>query len=51
MRIEGRVEHSQYVIRGPEGVMKQIPLSEAREDKKLAAAIRRNGWEGIPDGE
>ncbi len=48
MRIEGRVEHSNYVIRGPQGVMKQIPLSEAREDKKLAAAIRRNGWEGIP---
>lgn len=50
MRIEGRVEHSNYVIRGPEGVMKQIPLSEAREDKKLAAAIKRNGWEAIPDG-
>jgi hypothetical protein len=48
MRIEGRVEHRNYVIRGPQGVMKQIPLSEAREDKKLAAAIKRNGWEGIP---
>jgi hypothetical protein len=50
MRIEGRVEHSNYVIRGPQGVMKQIPLSEAREDRKLAAAIRRNGWQEIPDG-
>lgn len=49
-RIEGRVEHSQYVIRGPQGVVKQIPLEEARADRKLAAAIARNGWEGIPDG-
>jgi len=46
-RIEGRVENSLYVIRGPSGVMKQIPLDEAREDTKLAAAIRRNGWETI----
>lgn len=46
-RIEGRVEHSQYVIRGPMGVMKEIPLVEAREDGKLAAAIKRNGWEPI----
>ncbi len=43
-RIEGRVEHSHYVIRGPQGVMKQIPLAEARADAKLAAAIARNGW-------
>lgn len=49
-RIEGRVEHSQYVIRGPQGVMKQTPLSEAREDRKLLSAIERNGWERIPDG-
>jgi hypothetical protein len=46
-RIEGRVEHSHYVIRGPQGVMKQIPLEEARADAKLAAAIRRNGWSSI----
>lgn len=49
-RIEGRVEHSQYVIRGPQGVMKQIPLRDAKGDRKLLAAIERNGWEGIPDG-
>lgn len=48
-RIEGRVEHGSYVIRGPQGVMKEIPLDEAREDRKLAAAIRRNGW-GPVDG-
>ncbi len=48
-RIEGRVEHSQYVIRGPLGVMKEIPLDDARQDVKLQAAIRRNGW-GSTDG-
>lgn len=46
-RIEGRVEHSHYVIRGPQGVMKQIPLTEARQDSKLLAAIERNGWEEV----
>lgn len=50
-RIEGRVEHSQYVIRGPQGVLKEIPLTEARGDRKLLSAIERNGWEGIPDGD
>ena len=49
-RLEGRVEHSQYVIRGPQGVVKEIQLDQAREDRKLAAAIQRNGWEAIPDG-
>lgn len=49
-RIEGCVEHSQYVIRGPQGVLKQIPLVEARQDRKLAASIRRNGWQELPDG-
>jgi hypothetical protein len=49
-RIEGGVEYSQYVIRGPQGVLKQIPLTEARGDRKLLSAIERNGWEGIPDG-
>ncbi len=49
-RIEGRVEHSQYVIRGPQGVMKEIPLKEARGDAKLLASIERNSWERIPDG-
>lgn len=48
-RIEGRLKHSQYVIRGPQGVMKEIPLDQAREDPKLAAAIQRNRW-GSLDG-
>lgn len=50
-RLEGRVRHSQYIIEGPHGVVKEIPLEQAREDTKLASAIRRNGWEAIPDGE
>lgn len=49
-RLEGRVRHSLYVIEGPQGVMKEIPLEQARSDTKLAAAIKRNGWEAIPDG-
>lgn len=48
-RIEGRVEHNLYVIRGPQGVMKEIPLDQARQDSKLAQAIQRNGW-GSLDG-
>ncbi len=46
-RIGGRVEHSHYVIRGPQGVLKEIPLAEARTDEKLQAAIRRNSWEPL----
>lgn len=49
--IRGQVRHSQYVITGPRGVMKEIPLDQARGDPKLAAAIKRNGWEAIPDGD
>lgn len=42
---------SVYEIRHPDGsVVKQIPLADARGDSKLAAAIKRNGWEGLPDG-
>lgn len=50
MRIEGAIRGSQYVITGPSGVMKEIPLDQARQDKKLAASIKRNGWQEIPDG-
>ena len=50
MRIEGRVVNSQYVVSGPTGVMKQIPLEQARSDPKLQAAIRRNNWETVPNG-
>lgn len=49
-RIEGRVRNSMYEIVAPDGgVTKQIPLTEARGDRKLAAAIKRNGWESIPN--
>ncbi len=48
MRTEGRVEGGKYVIRR-DGVLRTYTLAEAREDKKLVAAIRRNGWEP-PDG-
>ncbi len=47
-RIEGRVRGGNYVILAPDGgVMREYPLSEAREDKKLAAAIARNSWEPV----
>ena len=50
MRIEGRVRGSLYLIEGPHGVVKEMPLAEARDDAKLAKAIERNGWEPIPNG-
>lgn len=47
-RFEGKVTGSVYRLLAPDGgVLKEIPLAEAREDKKLAAAIARNGWEPI----
>lgn len=49
MRIEGRVRNSMYVIVGPQGTVKEIPLDEARKDSKLQAAIKRNSWQEIPD--
>lgn len=49
MRIEGRVEGDFYVV-AHAGTLRKIPLAEARGDTKLAAAIKRNGWQGIPDG-
>lgn len=50
-RIEGKVRGSNYVILAPDGgVMKEVPLADARADSKLAAAIARNGWEGLPSG-
>lgn len=51
MRIEGRVQHSMYVITGPQGTVKEIPLDVARNDPKLKAAIKRNSWQEIPDGD
>jgi hypothetical protein len=48
VRIEGRVDGDHYVI-AHAGVMKRITLVEARQDQKLLAAIKRNGWEAIPE--
>lgn len=50
-RIAGKVEGGEYVVRGLRGeVIKSTPLAEARSDPKHQAAIKRNGWEAIPDG-
>lgn len=46
-RIEGSVNGEKYVISGPQGLIREIPLEEARQDRKLAAAIQRNSWEEI----
>ena len=49
-RITGRVNGDRYEILDTEGgVTRSMSLGEARADSKLAAAIKRNGWEGIPD--
>lgn len=50
MRVEGRVKGSMYIITSANGVVKEIPLSEARSDPKLQAAIKRNSWQEIPVG-
>ena len=52
MRIAGWIESDSYVIGARydgenSGVLKKIPLAEAREDRKLLAAIERNGWEKV----
>jgi hypothetical protein len=49
-RYAGRVNGDNYEVLEPGGgVVRQIPLGEARQDSKLAASIKRNGWEAIPD--
>lgn len=49
-RILGRVASGNYEIVHPDGsVVSQTPLKDARADKKLAASIKRNGWEAIPE--
>lgn len=49
-RREGRVWEDNYEIVEHDGsVIAQIPLAEARNDSRLAAAIRRNGWPEIPE--
>lgn len=49
-RITGRVNARRqvYEVVSPAGdVLKEIPLDEAPDHSKLAAAIERNGWEAI----
>lgn len=49
-RIQGRVSGGNYQIVHPDGgVASETPLKDARNDTKLAAAIKRNGWEAIPE--
>lgn len=49
-RFAGRVRGGLYEVLNPAGgVVKEIPLDEARGDTRLAAAIERNGWEPIPE--
>lgn len=49
-RIRGRVSGDHYEIVHPGAeVISSTPLSDARKDTKLAAAIKRNGWEPIPE--
>lgn len=47
MRTEGAVEGDNYVIRHGGGVLRTYTLDEARQDRKLLAAIKRNGWERL----
>lgn len=47
-RIIGRIRAGNYEIVHPgDVVVKAIPLVEAKEDSKLLAAIKRNGWEAL----
>jgi hypothetical protein len=49
-RQTGSVNGDNYEIRAPDGgLIWQRSLAEARSDTKLAAAIKRNGWEAIPE--
>jgi len=49
-RILGRVQGGNYEIVHPDGsVVSQVPLRDARGDARLAASIKRNGWEAIPE--
>lgn len=50
-RIEGRVIGNRYQVHAADGgVMLDKALDEARGDTALAAAIKRNGWQAIPEG-
>lgn len=47
-RITGRINGDFYEVVGTDGnVVSRVPLDQARKDSKLAAAVRRNGWESL----
>jgi hypothetical protein len=49
-RQQGSVNGTNYEVRAPDGgLIWQRPISEVRDDTKLAAAIKRNGWEGLSE--
>jgi hypothetical protein len=49
-RQSGRVKDGNYEVLAPDGgLIWQQPLAGMRSDTKLAAAIKRNGWEGLPE--
>ena len=45
-RIVGRVVDGHYEV---VGTSYRKPLDEAQSDTKLIAAIKRNGWEPLPE--
>jgi len=48
-RFTGRINGDVYEVLAPDGgVSVRMPLSAARQDTKLKAAIERNGWPAIP---
>lgn len=50
LRRIGRVNGGCYeVVENCGSVIMQVPLSDARGDSKLLAAIKRNGWQEIPE--
>jgi hypothetical protein len=49
-RFGGRVGDGVYELTAPDGgILRAIPLDQARSDTKLKAAIQRNGWQAIPE--
>ena len=48
VRIEGRVVGSNYVV-SHVGTLRTYTLDEARADRKLQSAIKRNGWQQLPE--
>jgi|GEM_PF-7111316 len=49
-RVRGSVsvDGQSYELRQGETLLKSLPIDEARQNGKLAAAIKRNGWEKLP---